>query len=225
MYDEVCCNNFLVCRFYMANRMSRQRKFQVWFINLVTALATLAELLVCSIFSGFTLYFKSSFGPGVNTCYNSNDKTIATASGFGSAIIMAFGVSGLVIGMIFDIKMYLFLKRRRQQVHSGGVAMISWKQEVVPKISYGAKSNFKGTVPIKATALGAVNIVLLLPIMFLMVNQSEISIPIMKIMSLLIINFHMPLILLLTVKSNSKKAVPPQVVPPAELQFHEADHT
>ena len=206
----------------MADRMSKQKKFQHWFMIMVTALATFAELFVCSVLAGYTLYFQTSFGPSVNTCTNDEDNRLTESSGFWSVSILAFGISGLMIGMVYDIKMYLFLRMRRKQIQPE-IAMIPWKQDAIPAVSFGSKSNFKATVPIKATCLGAINIIFLLPIMYLLVNQFEFGISVMKIIALLITTFHMPLILLMTVKSNSKKANAQQVQPPAELQFHEPE--
>ncbi len=198
--------------------MAKQRLPNTSYLNLVTLLATLTEIILCTIFGIYTFYFNVPFGPAIEVCFkNSNASTMTS---IGPVIVNSIGVTGLVIGVVYDIKMYRFLKQRKKQVQPG-IAMVAWKQEV-PAVSYGSNSSLRATVPIQATCLGAVNLVVWMPITFILIkgfNMKSILPYIVKILVFVIVAFHMPMILLLTVKSNSKK--PQSVQPPAELQFHE----
>ncbi len=84
------------------------------------------------------------------------------------------------------------------------------------------------TVPIQATGLGLVNLIITAFFLLLIfggnidikVQAGYISVTCITVY----LSLHMPLVLLLTVKSNEKKKIllnPPVVNPPSELQFHE----
>ncbi len=177
--------------------MANQRMPQPWFLNLAKLVSTLAVLILCLTFASYVFYFQAPFGPAVDVCF----KTSVTKGRpvFGPAIITSIGIAGLLIGILYDIKMYHFLKQRKKLVQPG-IAMIAWKQEV-PAMSIGPNASLKATVPIKATCLGALNLMVFLPILYILINEFQLGpyLPyIMKITALIIATVHMPLILLLT---------------------------
>ncbi len=202
--------------------MAKQRLPQYWYLNFVTLLATLANVFLASIFGLYLLYFKAPFGPIIKTCYERNGGDTSTKDPPGGALLTVVCAASLMVGLFYDIRMYRFLKQRKKRVQPG-IAMIAWKQEV-PAVSLGTNASYKATVPIKATCLGAINLLIIMPVLFTLVKGFELTSAspfILRIIALIIVNVHLPLILLLTVKTNSKKVTPQLVQPPAELQFHE----
>ena len=168
----------------------------------------------------YIFYFQVPFGPFIQICMRR--RTDHNRIAFGPATFMFLSMASLMIGLCYDIKMYRFLKQRKKHVQPG-VAMIAWKPDV-PTVSYGSNSSLKATVPIKATCLGAVNLMVCLPTLLVFVKGFKlisVTLSIFQVSGMLIVTCHMPLILLLTVKSNAKKASPPLVQPPVELQFHD----
>ncbi len=88
-----------------------------------------------------------------------------------------------------------------------------------------AASN-KATVPIRATALGIVNVMVIMNLLIILnfgLGSGEFLTYFLIICALAITVVHMPLVLLLTVKSNEKKMSEPgpisTLVPPSGLQF------
>ncbi len=217
----------------MATRTANQRMFQPWFIRLIIAIAIIALFFICSVMLVAVLYFEASFGPVVDVCYDGAESRPT----FGATIALSIGLTGLVIGIIFDIAMYRFLKRRQSNTQPEmPMAMIAWEPEV-PMVTCGPSTSgqsSKATVPIKATCLGAVNLVIVVVMLFVLhnLNMDSKSLPVpiaLKIGAMIVVIVHMPLVLVLTVKSHQNpKHVPVKinnrefkVIPPSTLQFHE----
>ncbi len=190
------------------------------------------QILVCLILFS-TLVFhreRESFGPVINLCM----KRLPSKSNRAVPEILtafAFGMTGLVTGIVFDIAMYLFLRKRRRIASNPKIAMIAWgplaNDNPVPLVSPGTKdlSKSKATVPIKATCLGVVNLFSVTIFQYLAqfrFSHDVLSRFVMLVVFGLYLAFHMPLVIWLTVKSNSKKKVSkPIIAPPRGLQFHE----
>ncbi len=223
----------------MASRTANQKKIQIWFINVVTGIAIGACLTLCFIMTLYPLYLEASFGPVIEVCYRS--KADADQPVFGATLSGIFAVAGLVIGVAFDMAMFNFMLNRKKQrkIVQPRLAMIAWRgtpapeqndDPPIPMVSYNNKDKqtmSKATVPIKATCLGTFNAIAVLFALFILSNRLQLEsagLYFLKISAMSVNVLLMPLVLLLTVKSNTKKGHRHQQVhPPRNLQYHD-DH-
>ncbi len=216
----------------MATRIANQQMFQLWFVKTITTLAVVIFVSFHIWLFGTTIY-KNEFGPVVDVCYRdilSDDYTPSKLIPASSFLLISMSTS-ITIG--FELAMYRFIKKRRQQVQPE-VALVSWNgngQEDFqpPRVSYGSKDPYaKVLVPMKATCLGLVSLLMCVIVMLIVLfgfgleNDVEFRVYFLHILAMLGFITDMPLILWLTVKSNEKKVSKgPVVKPPMELQFHE----
>ena len=106
------------------------------------------------------------------------------------------------------------------------IAMVAWAPQQSLLVSANHNDYSKRTIPIQATCLGVVNLILLAAVGYISTFHFSSSIGIENFFFQNYVNIyvatHMPLVLLLTVKSNEKKKTSPQIInPPLGLQFHE----
>ncbi len=220
----------------MASRVSNQRMFQRWFIVLVIAMALVLELSLIASMAITVFYFNASFSPVIDACYNNEIHIVS-----GSFVSLGIGVTCLSVGIFYDVAMYRFLKKRYGQVNNM-VAMVAWKQppndqgqdqqeavsenqQQAPFISWGAKDyTSKATIPIKATLLGMVNLVILLVLIYIFANgfgYPTWTSFFLQTTAMVSVTLHMPFVLLFAIKSNEKTSAKLNVSPPEGLQFHE----
>ena len=171
------------------------------------------------------MVFRASFGPVVDVCYNKDhsDNILLVGPVFAATI----AVTGIITGIIFDIAMLWFL-RKRQAVVQPAVAMISWDLvEPRPLADNGLDDeNEKAMIPIRATCLNIVYLVfviLILSILVLGFGQDDFTEYLVLSSCSFGCAIHTPLVLRLTVKSNAEDQEGDQqaVVPPQELQFYD----
>ncbi len=157
-----------------------------------------------------------------NTClgnpgFKANNLNIGLSFGF--FLIIFFG-----IGLIHDYAMIKFIKKRKSLVKPE-VQLVAWGEVPQPPFVSGLDYT-RSTVPIKATCLGIVNIIIILAFNLLSTLAFE-----RRSFAYLyghIVRLHLfvqlPPTLMLTVKSN-KKANPDnhglKITPPRGLQFYE----
>ena len=215
-----------VIRYHMATRMANHQLFQEWCMNCVTGFAISALAVVCIGTLFFQFVFQIPFGPFTLQCVDPNTVLDTSVKDFaGPLAIVAFGGMGLLVGIIFDIAMFRFLKKRQEMIQPQ-IAMVAWAPQQPLLVSPGQYDYSKRTIPIQATCLGVVNLILLFILSYTstfhffsltgfgeFILQNHVNI---------YVAMHMPLLLLLTVKSNEmKKPSQAQVSPPLGLQFHD----
>ena len=236
--------------------------YKASFINFIIGIAALAEIALCAIMLA-TVYKNSSFGPGIEICYNSSDYVYR--AWIGPTIALGIALSGILIGIAYDLAMFRFLRRRRLlqvQPLQPSLALVPWSQGQnrdgepaqahpepghvrdnyqhplpqghhggqPPLVSQAFKANdayAKATIPIQATALGIFNLILMGLLVYILaygIGLSKFTVYLGISCSSTSVVIHLPLVLMLTVKSQGKKknAVNPvQVCPPSGLHFHE----
>ncbi len=220
----------------MASRVAKQRVFQRWFIRIVIGTAVTSELLLIGAMLATVLYFKASFSPVIEACHDEEARPISGASSS-----LAIGMICLVVGISYDAAMFRFLKKRQNQVKNS-VAMVAWKpseqiktdQEKEnsceqpphpPFVSWGSNDyTSRTTIPIKATLLGVINLLILLALIYIFTygfgNPSWASF-FLQTSAMVSVTLHMPLVLLFTIKSNEKTSAKLNIRPPEGLHFHE----
>ncbi len=211
----------------MAGRVANQRAIQHWYVIAVSRTASLLQCLVCaSMF--YSIYNPSiPFGPVVESCYRQPDQFNGTLP-WPPLLSFFISVCSLTIGIVFDIAMLNFLRKRRQRIQPK-VAMISWNNHNVrpPLVSLGPNDkSHNSTIPIQATCLGVVNMCFILVLLYfgtLGLDQKRNRLYYASAAAAVCNVIHMPLVLLLTVKSNNKKSKKRNLLtlPPTGLQFHE----
>ncbi len=209
-----------VIRYHMANQMENQQHFKMKFIWTVTLTAIGSQVLLCLTMIITVLVFNASFGPVLNTCMDHDSGHVTL---IGPAMILSISISGLSIGLVFDTLMYRFVKQKRNASVQPQLAMIAWGP---PLVSHGPKDKMKVTIPIQATCLGIVNLLIILTSVHFAVfyfANAGIGQYVLRGCVGVYNMIHMPLVLLLTIKSNNKKKTAGQsgISPPQELQFHE----
>ncbi len=216
--------NSLYNRHHMAWRTANQKSIQQWFINTIVGLAVFLELTVCLAMFIPTYFYSVPFGHITAACYHSVNG-YPNFIPIGPAITIILMVLALTTGIVFDLKMLFFL-RSRQSVKPE-IAMVSWnRRHQPPLISHGKNDqSSKLTIPIQATCLGVVNLSVILVFGFIANSGfflGEYTVYFLLSLATTCLAVHMPLVLLLTVKSNENKVTKTLVVaPPARLQFHE----
>ena len=207
----------------MASKAAKQKYFKHHHIAIVVGIAVLLECLVVLGMFVPTFLYQEPFGPVLEACYKST-KTSSNKLHFGPPFALVTAVFALVIGIGYDLAMLRFLKQRRSI--KPVLELVSWNQHHQPPIvSQGSNDkSSKGTVPIQATCLGVVNLCVVLVYFYVLVfgmGQEEYLTYFMLSGGIGCLIVHMPLVLLLTVKSNEKKHSRMIVAPPTELQFHD----
>ena len=220
---------YMSYRYHMASRVDNQKSVQNWFIYLVAGTAILMALLVSMVFVVTAFVYRLSFGPVIDICYNPNynesNETNQSHSLVGPKLPLAVAGACLTIGVIFDVQMFRFIKKKRKEIQPS-VAMMTWKHSQPPMVSLSQKDTnaSKATIPIQATALGVVNlgVIVLLFIMVQGFGLGKDSPYFIAVVGLLVLVTHMPLILLFTVKSHVKQQqqTNKKICPPSGLQFH-----
>ncbi len=208
-----------VIRYHMATSMEKHQRFKIWFIYSVTGIAIGSLALISSVMLIIVFGYNASFGPVLQSCHEAKNPSTSPTVIIGPVLCLLTGASGLAIGIIFDIGMYKFLKRR-QTVICPAIAMVAWGP---PIVSGGSKDKMKATVPIKATTLGVINLCIIFIINYFIVfhfSNADYGRYAFRTCLGLYAMAHMPLILFLTVKSNKSKGAS-NVHPPHGLQFHE----
>ena len=210
----------------MAIRMANQQFFQLWFVILVIGIAGLLTLLVFLAMFVPPFFFSQPFGPVIEACYKPSDN-LSDDLIFGPAFALFTSGFGMVVGIVFDLKMACFLKHRQTSVQPA-IALVSWDQHQPPLVSPGSNDNsYKLTIPIQATCLGIVNLCFLTAFVcaFLFgLGKAEYVTYFLHSGGVFCIVIHMPLVLLLTVKTNQKRMSQPKAPGPVlqlnQLHFH-----
>ena len=111
----------------MATQVAKQRSIQKWLIYLVTGLSVLVWIGLCLVGFITVVVFEASFGPVVDDCFIISDEEQPSTkrSLLGARLLLAAGLTGLVIGMIFDVAMFQFLKNRKKHVQP--IPLVSWQ--------------------------------------------------------------------------------------------------
>ncbi len=238
-------------RYHMATRMAAQKNFRHWYMSFVTVGAVVLQVFLCSIMFSTVYFYQSPFGPVISTCLIQNNKTTVPDPDpdppglpifLGPMLVFATGALGLIIDIVFDSAMFMFLRKRKQSLVQPQIAMIAWgprdnpeplsmsdtENNPIPFVSLGTKDlkASKATVPIKATCLGLAYLVIVGIVIYFVVFRFGQDIAGRYLFRLCMAGFiscHIPLVLLLTVKSNRKKDSKRRnaVAPPSGLQFHE----
>ena len=215
-----------VIRLHLATRMANQQHFQEGYMNAVIAGAVLcfASLCIGSLIA--TVIFKIPMSPPIIQCMNPCQPVkLKLQHTIAPMIFGAVGMSGLMTGIVFDIGMFRFLKKRQDLVHPQ-VAMVAWAPQQPPLVSPGQEKDYSNrTVPIQATCLGLVCLLVQICIGYLVtfhLGSIILAKSVFQNPLNIFVAIHMPLVLLLTVKSNIKKKPKQQhVIPPIGLQFHD----
>ncbi len=210
-------------RYHIANEAANQKFFRRRSIVLIVTLAVLCELQV--ILAMFLPTFNNQpFGPVLEACYTP-DKESQDHVSFGPLVVLVTNIAALTIGILYDLAMLRFLRQRRQVTPA--LAMVAWGQP--PLVAPGSNDNSsKATVPIQATCLGIVNLCVVTVYFYVFVlslGSIEDMTYFMLSAGIGILVVHMPLVLLLTVKSNEKRIAKSFIVPPNQLQFHDEDNS
>ncbi len=116
-------------RYHMASRMANGRMFQVWFIYLVVGTVASVLCALCTIMFIAVHWYKSSFGPVVDICFNPDYSQAGPQIWLGPAFALTSGVVGLIIGIIYDLAMFRFLQKRRKNMINPSFNMAQWKAE------------------------------------------------------------------------------------------------
>ncbi len=212
----------------MAYRIASQRLIQDWFINVVTGIAVILEVSVCIVMFYFTYFRQVPFGPVVEVCYKFPEDFNKGGTPAPPIISLLVAISSLVIGIVFDIAMFRFLRKRRQQTKPNNATASGNSIGQPPLVTYGSNdASSKASIPIQATCLGVVNLVIMLLLLYLLtigLDQKEIGLYCIYAAGLTCNSIHMPLVLFLTVKSKDKKYIKSSIpTHPSSggLQFHE----
>ncbi len=153
----------------MASRTANQKRIVDWYVKFVRGLAMSLEATGCVVMFHYTYNLEVPFGPLVQLCYK-HPESLKTGLPFPPLLFLLTATFSTVIGIVFDIAMFRFLKERRQKV-SPQIAMVSWDHHQIqqpPLVSYGPNEKIlRAMVPIKATCLGLVNLVIILLILYI----------------------------------------------------------
>ncbi len=185
-------------RYHMATSMENHQHFKIWYISLVTGIAIGSQATLCLVMFGIAFGFNASFGPVLQTCLAKEISQEVQKLLIGPALTLVIGSISLVLGIVYDIAMYRFLKRRNSAAHPH-IAMVAWEP---PLVSAGPNDKMKATVPIKATALGCVNLCIICLVIYFVVfhfSASEFGQYAFRTCLGLYAIAQMPLILFLTV--------------------------
>ena len=218
-------------RYHMATQMAKQQHFQQWYMNAITRTSIGILITLCLIMLWTVYHLEVPFGPSIVICSNADNRSesgmaISEDQSFpGALLIFSIEIPCLVMGIIFDIGMYRFLKKRKASVQPQ-VAMIAWGSNEPPLVSPGSKDSFNSTIPIQATCLGTFSMILACLTTLAIIFQFDYQIKMHVVFSSSIVAYdvmHMPLVLFLTVKSNEKKARnhSTNILPPQGLHFHD----
>ena len=199
-----------VVRYYMAARTANNRFVNLGFI------VSFEEFFILFVFTFDFLQVFLSFGTNVlgdslNTQSCLGDNPLRPSLSGSSGEILAF--VAIVTSLGFDLAMVAFIRKRARVAP---IRLVVWTTESAATSS--SQDDLKDTIPVNSSILSTLSLVMLASVTGCMAPVMPSNYATMA--SALVLLTHLPLILILTVKSQEGKASR-RPNPPPGLQYHE----